>query len=243
MRVSCLIADDEPPARELLAGYIGNLEDLELKGVCKNAMETFTFLQTQPVRLLFLDIQMPQVNGLELIRSLHERPRIIITTAYREFAADGFELEVLDYLVKPISFDRFLKSVSRYFHYTQLAKPAEKSSEDNAFEKAYMYFRVNRDLVKVFLNDILYIESIKDYVRIVADTQQYVTYQRISYMEEKLPADKFLRIHKSFIVALERIGSYNVDSVSVGGHALPVGRNYKQRAFQRLEHENLFGKR
>src|SRR5215475_8817864 len=119
MKTTCLIADDEPLARELLAGYVGSLEDLELKGQCKNAMETFAFLQRQPVDLLFLDIQMPQVSGLELIRSLHERPSIIITTAYREFAADGFELEVLDYLVKPISFDRFLKSVSRYYHSTQ----------------------------------------------------------------------------------------------------------------------------
>lgn len=235
MKIACLIADDEPPARELLAGYIGSLEDLELKGVCKNAMETFAFLQKHPVQLLFLDIQMPRISGLELIRSLHERPRIIVTTAYREFAADGFELEVLDYLLKPISFDRFLKSVSRYYHYAQLSRPFQAPPETNAFEHAYMYCKINRDLVKIFLKDILYIESIKDYVRIVTDTQQYVTYQRISYMEEKLPADKFVRIHKSYIVSFDRISSYNAETVTIGAFSLPVGRNYKQSAFRRLE--------
>ncbi|HTJ11892.1 MAG TPA: LytTR family DNA-binding domain-containing protein [Dinghuibacter sp.] len=233
MKTTCLIADDEPLARELLAGYVGNLEDLELKGVCKNAMETFAFLQRQPVQLLFLDIQMPQVTGLDLIRSLHERPSIIITTAYREFAADGFELEVLDYLVKPISFDRFLKSVSRFYHYHQRPRPTETAPEENAWDKAYMYCKVNRDLVRIYLKDILYIESIKDYVRIVTAAQPYVTYQRIGYMEEKLPSDRFLRIHKSFIVSLEHIDSYNADSVTVASHALPVGRNYKE-AFRRV---------
>lgn len=233
MKTTCLIADDEPPARELLAGYVGSLEDLELKGVCKNAMETFAFLQRQPVQLLFLDIQMPQISGLDLIRSLHERPSIIITTAYREFAADGFELEVLDYLVKPISFDRFLKSVSRFYHYHQRSRPVEAAPEENAFDKAYMYCKVNRDLVRIYLKDIQYIESIKDYVRIVTPTQQYVTYQRISYMEEKLPSDKFLRIHKSFIVSLERIDSYNTESVAIGSHTLPLGRNYRE-TFRKL---------
>lgn len=237
MKITCLIADDEPPARELLTGYISNLDDLELKGVCKNAMETFAFLQKQPVQLLFLDIQMPRISGLDLIRSLHERPRIIITTAYREFAADGFELEVLDYLVKPISFDRFLKSISRFYHYAQLNKPLLPTVETSAFESAYIFCKVNRELVKIFLKDIVYIESIKDYVRIVTDAQQYVTYQRISYMEEKLPADKFVRIHKSYIVPCDRIDSYNGENVNIGAFALPIGRNYKQSAFRRLEQQ------
>jgi DNA-binding LytR/AlgR family response regulator len=233
MPTTCLITDDEPLARELLAGYIGSLEDLELKGLCKNAMETFAYLQRQPVDLLFLDIQMPQVNGLDLIRSLHERPSIIITTAYREFAADGFELEVLDYLVKPISFDRFLKSVSRYYHAAQRTKPSEAPPEESAFAKAYMYCKVNRDLVRIYLKDILYIESIRDYVKIVTKTQQYLTYQRIGYMEERLPSSKFPRIHKSFIVSLDHIDSYNVESVTVAGHVLPLGRNYRE-AFRKL---------
>jgi DNA-binding LytR/AlgR family response regulator len=233
MKTTCLIADDEPLARELLEGYVGSLDNLELKGVCKNAMETFAFLQRQPVQLLFLDIEMPRITGLDLIRSLHERPSVIITTAYREFAADGFELEVLDYLVKPISFDRFLKSVSRFYHYHQRARPSDTVPEENAFDKAYMYCKVNRELVRIYLKDILFIESIRDYVRIVTGTQQYVTYQRISYMEEKLPAEKFVRIHKSFIVSLQHIHSYNTETVSVGPHALPLGRNYKD-TFRKL---------
>lgn len=235
MKIQCLIVDDEPPARELLASYIEKMDDLEIRGQCSNALEAFAFLQKNPVNILFLDIQMPKMNGLELIKSLQERPRIILTTAYREFAVEGFELDVLDYLVKPISFERFLKSIAKYHQYNTLKLPAAGEDHDSAFEKAYMYFKVNKDLVKIFLNEIIYIESIKDYVKIVTKNRSIITYQRIGFMEEKLPENRFVRIHKSYIISVDKIVSYNNEEVNVQTVSLPIGRNYKQQFLKSVE--------
>src|SRR5688500_183532 len=213
------------------------MDDLEIRGQCGNALEAFAFIQKNPVHILFLDIQMPRMNGLELIKSLQERPRIILTTAYREFAVEGFELDVLDYLVKPISFERFLKSISKYHQYNLLKQPAAGEDNDSAFEKAYMYFKVNKDLVKIFLNEIIYIESIKDYVKIVTTNRSVITYQRIGYMEEKLPENKFVRIHKSYIISVDKIVSYNNEEVNVQAVSLPIGRNFKQQFLRSLKSE------
>lgn len=229
MKIQCLIVDDEPPARELLTSYIEKMDDLEICGQCGNALEAFAFIQKNPVNILFLDIQMPRMNGLELIKSLQERPRIILTTAYREFAVEGFELDVLDYLVKPISFERFLKSISKYHQYNILKQPAVNENNEEAYDKAYMYFKVNKDLVKIFLKEIIYIESIKDYVKIVTPLKSFITYQRIGYMEEKLPENRFVRIHKSYIISVDKIVSYNNEEVNVQSFSLPIGRNYKQQ--------------
>lgn len=235
MKIQCLIVDDEPPARELLASYIEKMDDLEIRGQCSNALEAFAFLQKNPVNILFLDIQMPKMNGLELIKSLQERPRIILTTAYREFAVEGFELDVLDYLVKPISFERFLKSIAKYHQYNTMKQPVAGEDHDSAFEKAYMYFKVNKDLVKIFLNEIIYIESIKDYVKIVTKNRSIITYQRIGFMEEKLPENRFVRIHKSYIISVDKIVSYNNEEVNVQTVSLPIGRNYKQQFLKCVE--------
>jgi DNA-binding LytR/AlgR family response regulator len=236
MKVQCLIIDDEPPARELLASYVNRIDDFEIKGICSNALEAFGFLQKNHVDILFLDIQMPRMSGLELIRSLPERPAIVFTTAFREYGADGFELDVLDYLVKPITFDRFLKAIAKFNQQTLLKKNYEQANTHDAFEKAYMYFKVNRDLAKIFLKDIIYIESIKDYVKIITENRSIITYQRISFMEEKLPEHKFLRIHKSYIVALDKITGFSNDCVTAGSFSLPVGRSYKQKFMQYLNY-------
>lgn len=228
MKVRCLLVDDEPPAVDLLTTYIERVTDLEIVGRCSNAIEAFGFLQKSRVDLLFLDIQMPKMTGLDLIRSLQDRPKIIVVTAYREFAADGFDLDVLDYIVKPVSFERFLKAIAKYNQYTLLRQTDGPEQASDAFEKAYMYFKVNKQVKKVFLKDIIYIESIKDYVKIVTADKSLITYQRLSYMEEKLPENKFLRIHKSYIVAIDRIGGFNNDLIQVEGFELPLGRSYKQ---------------
>jgi DNA-binding LytR/AlgR family response regulator len=235
MKVKCLIIDDEPPARELLAAYIQRIEDYEIKGICSNALEAFSFLQKNHVDILFLDIQMPRMSGLELIRSLPEKPAVVFTTAYREYGADGFELDVLDYLVKPFTFDRFLKAIAKFNQQVQFKKNFDQATGLNAFDKAYMYFKVNRDLVKIYLKDIVYIESIRDYVKIITDNRSIITYQRISFMEEKLPEHKFLRIHKSYIVALDKITGFSNDCVSAGTFSLPVGRSYKPKFMQYIE--------
>lgn len=228
MKIKCLLVDDEPPAVDLIASYIERVSDLEIIGRCSNAIEAFGVLQRTKVDLLLLDIQMPKMTGLDLIRSLHDRPRIIVITAYREFAADGFDLDVLDYIVKPVSFDRFLKAIAKYNQYTLLRQTEVVEQPSDAFEKAYMYFKVNKQVKKVFLKDIVYIESIRDYVKIVTTDKPLITYQRLSYMEEKLPENKFLRIHKSYIIAIDRISGYNNDLINIEGYELPLGRSYKQ---------------
>lgn len=228
MKIKCLLVDDEPPAVDLITAYIERVGDLEIAGRCNNAIEAFGFLQKTRVDLLLLDIQMPKMTGLDLIRSLHDRPKIIVITAYREFAADGFDLDVLDYIVKPVSFDRFLKAIAKYNQYTLLRQTEAQEQAPDAFEKAYMYFKVNKQVKKVFLKDIIYIESIKDYVKIVTTDKPVITYQRLSYMEEKLPENKFLRIHKSYIIAIDRISGYNNDLINIEGYELPLGRSYKQ---------------
>jgi two-component system, LytTR family, response regulator len=228
MKIKCLLVDDEPPAVDLMTAYIERVGDLEIVGRCNNAIEAFGLLQKTRIDLLFLDIQMPKMTGLDLIRSLHDRPRIIITTAYREFAADGFDLDVLDYLVKPVSFERFLKAIAKYNQYNLFRQAEAPEKTVDAFDKAYMYFKVNKQVKKVYLKDIVYIESVKDYVKIVTTDKPLITYQRLSYMEEKLPENKFLRIHKSYIIALDRISGYNNDLIHIEGHELPLGRSYKQ---------------
>lgn len=242
MKTQCLIVDDEPLARDLLRSYIEKVEELEISDQCGNALEAFAFLQKKTVDLLFLDIQMPKMNGLELIKSLHQRPKIIITTAFREYAVDGFELDVLDYLVKPVSFDRFLKSVAKYNHYSSLQKGTEPTTDSDTFENAYMYVKVNKDMIKVFLKDIIYIESIRDYLKIILENGSLITYQRISYMEENLPEERFLRVHKSYIAALDKIVSYRNDTIYIGNFTLPIGRIYKQNFLRRLSGLGMINK-
>jgi len=239
MKIKCLLADDEPPARELLASYINRLDDLELCGQCADSLETFKYLQKNEVDLLFLDIQMPGMNGLELIKSLHNPPRIVLITAYREYAVEGFELDVLDYLVKPVSFERFLKTVSRYHHYSVNAHSHDTEPTKDTFENAYMFFKVNKEMVKIFLKDILYIESIKDYIKIVTPDKSYITYQRINYMEEKLPESNFVRVHKSYIVAVPKIKAFRSDTIKIGQVDIPVGRHYKKNFTEQLTRRNV----
>jgi DNA-binding LytR/AlgR family response regulator len=228
MKIKCLLVDDEPPAVDLITTYIERVGDLEVVGRCSNAIEAFGLLQKTKVDILLLDIQMPKMTGLDLIRSLHDRPKIIVITAYREFAADGFDLDVLDYIVKPVSFERFLKAIAKYNQYNLLRQGEVTEQVPDAFDKTYMYFKVNKQVKKIFLKDIVYIESIKDYVKIVTTDKPVITYQRLSYMEEKLPENKFLRIHKSYIIAIDRIAGYNNDLISIDGYSLPLGRSYKQ---------------
>ena len=223
MSVHCLIIDDEPPARELIRSYIKRLDDFIVVGSFSNAIDGYNFMQKHQVDLLFVDIQMPKMNGLELVKGLVPRPKIVFTTAYRQYAADGFDLGVLDYLVKPIVFERFLKSISKYNQTLEQSEELRTTS----YEEAYMYFKVNRAMTKVFLKDIIYIESLQDYIRLVTTKGNHIAYSRIGYMERKLPETHFVRIHKSFVVQLQYIDNYTNSSVTIGGKELTLGRVYK----------------
>lgn len=227
MKARCLIVDDEPPALEVLRSYISETPNLELVGQCHHAIEAFSFLQSNKVDLLFLDIQMPRLLGTDFMRALSQPPKVIFTTAFREYALEGFELDAVDYLLKPFSLDRFLKSVNK-------AQSADqKQNELTLLNKnpgdRFLYFRSDRKMVKVMLDEIRYIESLKDYVKIHLDGQTILTKQTISSVETMLPAGEYIRIHRSFIVSLKKISSYASTSVFLGKEELPIGphaRNY-----------------
>ena len=230
-KIHCLIIDDEPLAREILKQHIAGVEALELAGTCSNAVEAVSFLKEHPVDLLLLDIQMPQLLGTNFIRTLKNPPKVIFTTAYRKYAVEGFELDAVDYLLKPISFERFLKAVNKVLQLnisSAQAMPTSATKEkQNGESNSFLYFRAERKMVKVFFRDILYVEGLKDYIRIVTDNKTIVTKYVLSTLEEMLPANEFLRIHRSYIVAIYKIDSYNADTIHIAKHELPIGRLYK----------------
>jgi DNA-binding LytR/AlgR family response regulator len=228
-KLKCLVVDDEPPAREVLNQHIEGIEALELAGNCANAVEAISFLKDHPVDLIFLDIQMPQLLGTNFIRTLKSPPKVIFTTAFRKYALEGFELDAVDYLLKPISFERFLKAVNKVLQinipdgHTPGSGKEHHKDQNNSF----LYFRADRKMVKVFFNHILFIEAFKDYIKIVTKDKTIVTKYVLATLAELLPADEFLRIHKSYIVAINKIESYNADSIQIAKHELPIGRLYK----------------
>jgi DNA-binding LytR/AlgR family response regulator len=235
----CLIVDDEPLARQLLESYLARIEELKHVKTCSNAVEAFTFLQEHPVDLIFLDIEMPQTNGIELLRSLKHKPLVILTTAYREYAFEAYDLDVVDYLLKPISFERFLRGIAKIKQLKQYEPQSPDVAEGQRYDDAYMYLKENREMVKVFLKDILYIESLRDYVRVKMLQREVITYQKISYLEQKLPQNKFVRVHRSFMIALDKVHSFTTNTINVGTHEIPIGRNYKNVTLRRLKQDHL----
>jgi DNA-binding LytR/AlgR family response regulator len=236
-KITCVAVDDEPLALSILNKYIGSVENLELVGSCQNAVQALQLLQQYKVDLIFLDIQMPQIMGTDFIRTLKKSPKIIFTTAYRKYAIQGFELDAVDYLLKPISFERFLKAVNKVLQTNLDAPDSVYQLNDSISEstQAYLYFRVDRKMVKVFLHDILYIEGFSDYVKIITPSKTLITKQLISALEESLPKDIFIRIHRSFIISINKINSYNADIIHIGNAELPIGRLFKQNVIRKLQ--------
>jgi DNA-binding LytR/AlgR family response regulator len=228
-KIKCLVVDDEPPAREILKQHIAGVEALELTGTCANAVEAISFLKDNPVDLIFLDIQMPQLLGTNFIRTLKNPPKVIFTTAFRKYALEGFELDAVDYLLKPISLERFLKGVNKVLQINFSADHTSSPVIENHKEPAnsFLYFRADRKMVKVFFSDILFIEALKDYIKIVTQNKVIVTKYVLTTLAELLPADEFLRIHKSYIVAINKIESFNADTIQIAKHELPIGRLHK----------------
>ena len=221
MTIKCLVVDDEPIAIDILTDYIGRIKQLELVGCCRNAIEVFDFLSKKRIDLLFLDIKMPQLTGIELLKSLAHPPRVILTTAYPEYALEGYELNVLDYLLKPISYQRFLKSVAKtledtnFYHKSAIANPTDLSTP-------FIYLKEDRKMVKVLLDEILYLEGMGNYVKIVTKQKEIITYRSLNFMEQQLGRERFLRIHKSFIVALNNINAVTAETIEISGRQPPV---------------------
>ena len=247
MNVRCLLIDDEPHAVEIIESYIELVDGLEIVGKCHNAVQAFSMLQSIPVDLLFLDIKMPKLTGTDFLRSLRNPPKVIFTTAYREYALDGFDLDVVDYLLKPIPFERFLRAVSKVMTIeNQSVLPTNLEPESSLAEKelvpserdAFLYFRADRKMVKVYTKDILYIESLKDYIRIITpNAKPLVVKQAISSVEAMLPGRDFLRIHRSFIVAIDKISAWSPSHIEVAGQELPIGRLHQKDVGRALKME------
>ena len=233
--IKCLLVDDEPLARDVLRRYLEMLPSLRLCGECGNAIEAMSFLQQQPVDLLFLDIHMPQLKGIDLLKILSHPPKVIVTTAHAEYAVEGYDLDIVDYLLKPIRFERFLKAVGRAFQY---AKPAEASQAPPAAEQpgkeAYIYLRADRKMVKVLLQDILYIESMKDYIKVFTTGGTVITKQSITAMEAMLPEQGFLRTHRSFIASVDKIKSFTSELIEIEKAEIPIGKLYRQQVLKAL---------
>jgi DNA-binding LytR/AlgR family response regulator len=230
----CLIVDDEPRAREILKRYIEQVPLLTIAGECTNALDALTVLRTDIVDLLFLDVQMPLVTGLSLIRSLKSPPLTVLTTAYKEYAVEAFDLDVADYLLKPIQFDRFLKAVIKAIPAANDSLQEDKAAEMTIPNHNFLYFRADRKMVKVLTRDILYIESLKDYVKIYTDKELIITKYSITALETMLSEESFARIHRSFIIALDKLTSYSADTIELGKVQIPIGRLYKQQLFKKL---------
>jgi two-component system, LytTR family, response regulator len=225
-KIRCLVVDDEPLARELVENHLAKLDQLEHTASCNNAPAAFTILSSQAIDLMFLDIQMPMMTGLDFIRNLKNPPRVIITSAFRHYAIEGFDLDVVDYLLKPITFERFLKAVEKYL---QLARPVnviEPTPEKTAPD--FIYLRSNKKHHKVDVREIQYIESNKDYITVHLKDRELVVKQPISEVEAMLDEKRFLRIHRSYLVNVDKITAFTTSDIEINTIELPIGTNYKK---------------
>lgn len=223
-KLRCLLVDDEPPALDILRSYVKNTPMLESVGECNHAVGAFEFMQDKKVDLLFLDINLPKLSGTNFVKALKIPPKVIFTTAHKDFAVDGFELGAVDYLLKPFSLERFWKAVQRAISSDDISTLNTHTITNDRF----LYFRADRKMVKVMVDEILYVESLKDYVKIFLPGRQIITKQTISSVEEMLPEENFVRIHRSFIASKNKIESYSQNSVFIGKSELPVGPLYRQ---------------
>lgn len=236
MTITCLIVEDEPLARNLVTDYVNKVPYLKLIKACSGPIEAMEILRTTPVDLMFLDVQMPEITGISFLKSLQKKPLVILTTAYSEYALEGYELDVTDYLLKPITFERFLRAVDKVNNRLSAATPVatERTSDTTP---SFIFVKDGTKLVKIKWEDILYVEGLKDYVIIHTKQQKVISLQRLKVLEEQLPADKFTRIHNSFIIALESIDSIHKDKVQIGEVHIPVGDTYR-KAFKDLIERN-----
>ncbi len=232
MKFTCLIVDDEPLARKLIASHVSKIDDLELVGECGNAIVAGNFLRTRKVNLIFLDIQMPEINGLQFIGTLKNPPAVILTTAYRDFAPEAFDLDVIDYLLKPISFDRLTKAVNKFFD--KQTVPTSSVTIEKSDTPSFLHVRSDRKVHKILLDDIHFLESLDEYVKVHLDGRTLITRENISSLEQKLPFSQFIRIHRSFLINTKHVKAFTGEAVDVGGKQLPFGRAYKKTAMAAL---------
>jgi DNA-binding LytR/AlgR family response regulator len=231
---NCIIVDDEPIAREILENHLRKVESVKVIASCKNAIEAFNVLNSKPVDLIFLDINMPEISGLSFAKTISKNSKVIFTTAYREYAVDGFNLQALDYLLKPISFERLLQAVNKYLGENSSENIKEKS-EIIPEKSDFIFVRSDRKMIKINFSEINYVESFSDYLKIKLTDKTVVTRETITNIEAKLPKNDFIRIHRSYIVSISKIESFTNEFIEIAKKALPISRSYKKDVLHRLE--------
>jgi len=231
-KARCLIVDDEPLAIEVIQAHVGNISRLEVVATCGNALEAFDLLNTHAIDLIFLDIQMPMLSGIEFLKSLPKPPKVIFTTAFRDYALDGYELNVVDYLLKPISFDRFFKAINKYFALTApvsaLPPPVPQSTASPLLD-----VKSGKKTYRIHLEDIRYVESMKDYIRIHLPESRVTSKDKLSHFETQLPAH-FIRVHRSYLINLKAVTAFNTSEINLGEILIPIGVSYKQEVLKAL---------
>ncbi len=241
MNLNCVIVEDEPLARNLLTEYVRKVPSLNLIEACSSPIVALDVLRNNAIDVLFLDVQMPELTGISLLKVLQKRPLVILTTAYSEYALQGYELDVVDYLLKPITFERFLRAVDKVTLRLESKKPIPQVVEKPSIsaEQPFVFIKDGTKLVKVVFDDILYVEGLKDYVTIHLNNQKIVSLQRLKTLEEQLPSDKFIRIHNSFIVALRSIDVVHKNHVQIRNAQIPIGETYKKSFREFIEQNRM----
>jgi len=240
--IRCIIVDDEPVARDILENHLAKIDAVKVVAGCKSAIEAFGIINSENVDLIFLDINMPEISGLSFARSINKNIKIIFTTAYREYAVDGFDLQAVDYLLKPISFERLLQAINKYLDENKPVNIA--GTEEIIHERSdYIFVRSDRKMIKINFSDIHFIESLSDYIKIHMAPDSHrdktvVTRETISNIEARLPKNDFIRIHRSFIVSIANIASFTNEYVEIKGNEIPISRSYKKEVLQKLEKES-----
>ncbi|MEM9820365.1 MAG: LytTR family DNA-binding domain-containing protein [Bacteroidota bacterium] len=236
-RYNCLVVDDEELARTLLDNYLQRLPHLDLVGQCKNPLEAMTYLQDGKIDILFLDIQMPELTGIEFLKTIPNKPQVILTTAYPDYALEGYALAITDYLLKPIGFDRFVLGVNKAVDLIQLQEKASQSVKMPAatpVAKDYLLVKADHKLHKIKLSDILYIQSMREYVAIYTPQGRLLSLNSLKKLDLELPTEQFMRIHKSYLIAIDKVSTLEGNLVHIGKEKIPIGAHYKEAVLRRI---------
>ncbi len=236
MKTKCIIVDDEPLAIKVIKNHLLNFDDIEIVAECSNAIEADKILREKNIDLIFLDIEMPKVSGFDFLKSLKKQTKIIIVTAYRNYALKGYEYDIVDYLLKPVSFDRFYKAIKKFYKQQKMSEVqvfGDVSKSGNPFA----YFNEDKTIHKIYLDDILYIESFREYIKVHTSEKSIMTKLPISKIEEKLKDHEFIRIHKSFVISVSKVQSFNSRIININNNELPIGRTYKDMVMKTLKYD------
>lgn len=231
MKIKCVLIDDEPLAVKVLQTYFANFPDFEVIGSFNNSLEALDFINNNTIDAVFLDINMPMMTGFELISLIENKTKVIITTAFREFAAESYDLDVLDYLVKPIPLPRFIKCINKITTEFNLKNNIKVETTKG---DSHIFIKVDKKMMKINIEEILFVEGMKEYIKVVTPDKTYITHKSLTSLSEELPADRFLRIHKSYVIALNKVKSIEGNRIQIQSYTIPIGRNYSKEVKNKI---------